>query len=86
MDPDRRADPRPLFLGLPAAGLHFDVVRGQAEIPRLLETFPADKILSLGIVDGRNIWKNDFESSLAILTLGRFDNQRVADILIQMVR
>ena len=79
-------DNLPLFLGLPVAGLHFDAVRGQAEIPKLLEKFPADKVLSLGIVDGRNIWKNDFESSLAILTLGRFDNQRVADILIQMVR
>ena len=61
-------DNLPLFLGLPVAGLHFDAVRGHAEIPKLLETFPADKVLSLGIVDGRNIWKNDFESSLAILT------------------
>ena len=61
-------DNLPLFLSLPVAGLHFDAVRGQAEIPKLLEKFPADKILSLGIVDGRNIWKNDFESSLAILT------------------
>ena len=72
-------DNLPLFLGLPVAGLHFDAVRGQAEIPKLLETFPADKVLSLGIVDGRNIWKNDFESSLAILTQVRksIDKERL---------
>ena len=64
-------DNLPLFLGLPVAGLHLDAVRGAAEIPTLLEKFPEDKILSLGIVDGRNIWKNDFETSLAILTTAR---------------
>ncbi len=61
-------DNLPLFLGLPVAGLHFDAVRGEAEVPNLLAKFPENKILSLGIVDGRNIWKNDFETSLAILT------------------
>ena len=64
-------DNLPLFLGLPVAGLHVDAVRGHAEIPQLLEKFPEDKILSLGVVDGRNIWKNDFESSLALLTTAR---------------
>ncbi len=57
----------PLFLGLPVAALHYDAVRGEAEVDALLAAFPADKILSLGVVDGRNIWKNDFDASLAIL-------------------
>ena len=57
----------PLFLSLPVAGLHFDAVRGQAETNSLLDGFPGDKILSLGVVDGRNIWKNDFDASLDIL-------------------
>ena len=61
-------DNLPLFLGLPVAALHFDAVRGAAEIPTLLEKFPADKILSLGVVDGRNIWKNEFRTSLDTLT------------------
>ena len=64
-------DNLPLFLGLPVAALHFDAVRGAAEVPALLGKFPADKILSLGVVDGRNIWKNDFEASLAVLTTVR---------------
>ncbi len=64
-------DNLPLFLGLPVAGLHFDAVRGIAEVPALLEEFPQDKVLSLGIVDGRNIWKNDFTASLSILEKAR---------------
>jgi 5-methyltetrahydropteroyltriglutamate--homocysteine methyltransferase len=62
-------DNLPLFLGLPVAALHYDAVRGGAEVDALLDAFPADKILSLGVVDGRNIWKNDFDASLA--TLGK---------------
>ncbi|MEO7099704.1 MAG: 5-methyltetrahydropteroyltriglutamate--homocysteine S-methyltransferase [Luteolibacter sp.] len=61
----------PLFLSLPVAALHFDAVRGLDEVDRLLASFPADKILSLGVVDGRNIWKNDFDASLALLTKAR---------------
>jgi 5-methyltetrahydropteroyltriglutamate--homocysteine methyltransferase len=61
----------PLFLGLPVAALHIDGVRGRNEIATVLERFPADKILSLGIVDGRNIWKNEFSDSLAILENAR---------------
>ena len=57
----------PLFLSLPVQALHFDAVRGEAELDALLAHFPADKILSLGVVDGRNIWKNDFTTSLRIL-------------------
>ncbi|QJE98851.1 5-methyltetrahydropteroyltriglutamate--homocysteine S-methyltransferase [Luteolibacter luteus] len=56
-----------LFLGLPVAALHYDAVRGEAEADALLAAFPDDKILSLGIVDGRNIWKNHFDASLAVL-------------------
>ncbi|MCW1916250.1 5-methyltetrahydropteroyltriglutamate--homocysteine S-methyltransferase [Luteolibacter sp. GHJ8] len=56
-----------LFLGLPVAALHYDAVRGEAEVDALLNAFPADKILSLGVIDGRNIWKNNYDASLAIL-------------------
>jgi 5-methyltetrahydropteroyltriglutamate--homocysteine methyltransferase len=57
----------PLFLELPVAALHYDAVRGLDEVDQLLTSFPADKILSLGIVDGRNIWKNNFDDSLRLL-------------------
>ncbi|MDB6080189.1 MAG: 5-methyltetrahydropteroyltriglutamate--homocysteine S-methyltransferase [Akkermansiaceae bacterium] len=60
-------DNLPLFLSLPVAALHYDAVRGEAEVDALIAAFPEGKILSLGVVDGRNIWKNDFEASLALL-------------------
>jgi len=44
--------------------LHIDLVRapeGWKDVVRLL---PNDTSLSLGVVDGRNIWKNDFSRSL----------------------
>ena len=56
-----------LLLGLPVAAVHVDAVRGADELDRLLSDFPADKELSLGVVDGRNIWKNDYDASLAKL-------------------
>ena len=57
----------PLYLSLPVHALHVDVVRGSAEFDQVLARFPQGKILSLGLVDGRNIWKNDFASSLTLL-------------------
>ena len=57
----------PLFLGLPVDAFHYDAVRAPEEIDEILAQFPKDKILSVGIVDGRNIWKNDYETSLTLL-------------------
>ncbi|HEY5893355.1 MAG TPA: 5-methyltetrahydropteroyltriglutamate--homocysteine S-methyltransferase [Chthoniobacterales bacterium] len=61
----------PHFLELPVAALHYDAVRGAEDLDRLFTRFPEHKILSLGVVDGRNIWKNDFDSSLAVLDRAR---------------
>ena len=55
------------FLKLPVAALHVDAVRGRQEIDAVLKDFPKDKILSLGVVDGRNVWRNDFDASLDLL-------------------
>lgn len=56
-----------LMLDSGCAGLHLDLVRGGDNLDDVLEIFPEDMILSAGIVDGRNIWKNDFEKSLETL-------------------
>ena len=61
----------PLFLSLPAHAFHVDCVRAPAELDEVLEHLPQDKILSLGVVDGRNIWKNDFTKSLKLLTAAK---------------
>jgi len=55
------------YLALPVDALHFDFVRGSEDIDAVLASFPEDKILSVGIVEGRNIWRNHYEGSLAIL-------------------
>jgi len=55
------------YLSLPVDALHFDFVRGAEDLEAVLASFPKDKILSAGIVEGRNVWKNDYEASLAVL-------------------
>jgi 5-methyltetrahydropteroyltriglutamate--homocysteine methyltransferase len=57
-------DNLPLALGLPVQGLHIDAVNGHAEVEQLVRQLPADKILSLGVVNGRNIWKTDLHATL----------------------
>ncbi len=46
-------------LALPIDGLHLDLVRGAAEFDTLAAKVPAGLTLSLGIIDGRNIWRTD---------------------------
>jgi 5-methyltetrahydropteroyltriglutamate--homocysteine methyltransferase len=42
---------------LPVSGHHADLVRGRTELDKLLNALPTDRVLSLGLVDGRNIWR-----------------------------
>ncbi len=53
--------------GLPVAALHIDLVRGREQLDSVLAKFPVDKILSVGVVNGRNIWRNDLSDSLALV-------------------
>ncbi|MDQ0782040.1 5-methyltetrahydropteroyltriglutamate--homocysteine S-methyltransferase [Chryseobacterium sp. W4I1] len=53
-----------LATSLPADVLHIDLVRCPEQLDEILNIIPQTLSLSLGIVDGRNIWKNDFEKSL----------------------
>jgi 5-methyltetrahydropteroyltriglutamate--homocysteine methyltransferase len=52
---------------LPVAGLHVDAVRAAEELTALLDALPAERELSIGIVDGRNIWRTDLDRALALL-------------------
>ena len=49
---------------LPVAGLHIDLVRAPHQADSFLRDFPEDKILSAGVVDGRNIWRCNIAASL----------------------
>ncbi|WP_254275840.1 5-methyltetrahydropteroyltriglutamate--homocysteine S-methyltransferase [Halomonas sp. 3H] len=48
-----------LAVNLPVAGLHVDLVRDPAQLEAVLDRLPAYKVLSLGAIDGRNVWRAD---------------------------
>ena len=52
---------------LPVAGLHVDGVRAPHELISVTDWLPAHKVLSIGIVDGRNIWRTDLDAAMAVL-------------------
>ncbi len=49
---------------LPVAGLHLDAINARDEVARVTDWLPGHKVLSLGVVDGRNIWKTDLQATL----------------------
>jgi 5-methyltetrahydropteroyltriglutamate--homocysteine methyltransferase len=51
-------------LNLPVAGLHLDLVRGRDQFEEALRRAPSSLTLSLGLVDGRNIWKSNLTQAL----------------------
>jgi 5-methyltetrahydropteroyltriglutamate--homocysteine methyltransferase len=54
---------RDTALALPVAGLHVDLVRAPDQLDDLAD-FPKDRVLSLGIIDGRNIWRANLSGIL----------------------
>ena len=54
-----------MALRLPIAGLHLDLVRGPAQLPRTMAQAPDGLLLSLGVVDGRSVWRADLDRALA---------------------
>ncbi|MCS7267265.1 MAG: 5-methyltetrahydropteroyltriglutamate--homocysteine S-methyltransferase [Geminicoccaceae bacterium] len=53
-----------LALALPVAGLHLDLVRGSDQLEQVLARLPEGRRLSLGVVDGRNVWRADLVALL----------------------
>ncbi|HWT71703.1 MAG TPA: 5-methyltetrahydropteroyltriglutamate--homocysteine S-methyltransferase [Oxalicibacterium sp.] len=56
-----------LLRSLPVAGVHLDLVRGAGQLDDFIAGWPSDRVLSAGVVDGRNIWRADLELALAAL-------------------
>ncbi len=52
---------------LPVDGLHIDLVRAPEQYPVILDRLPAYKVLSLGLVNGRNVWRCDLDKALEVL-------------------
>ena len=52
---------------LPVAGLHVDGIRAGDELTSVCDWLPVPKVLSIGIVDGRNIWRTDLDAAISVL-------------------
>ena len=57
-----------LVAGLPVDAIHLDLVRDPAQLEIMVNLVSGEKKLSLGLVDGRNIWKNNYENSLKLIS------------------
>jgi 5-methyltetrahydropteroyltriglutamate--homocysteine methyltransferase len=51
-------------VNLPVAGVHLDLVRAPQELESALAASRESLILSLGVIDGRNVWRADLEKLL----------------------
>jgi len=56
-------------LALPVHGLHVDLVRAPQQLDALLAKWPkgGGRVLSAGVIDGRNVWRADLEKQRALL-------------------
>ena len=54
-------------LQLPIHALHLDLVRAPEQLAAVLPLVPAWLSLSLGVVDGRNVWKSDYPAARALI-------------------
>ncbi len=66
----------PLATSLPVDAIHLDLTRAD-ELEAALARLPETMSLSLGLVDGRNIWRNDFDRSLRILSRANLPAKRL---------
>jgi len=57
----------PEIAGTPLAGLHLDLVRAPEQLAPVLKTLPEECQLSLGVVDGRNVWRVDARKALVLI-------------------
>ncbi|MDA7704872.1 5-methyltetrahydropteroyltriglutamate--homocysteine S-methyltransferase [Rickettsiales bacterium] len=66
-------------LELPVAGLHFDLTKSELALDNILQSLPKDKVISLGLVNGCNIWKADIKKLTAQINKAKkvIDSDRI---------
>jgi len=64
---DALADNLETAASLPVQGLHIDLVRDPGQLEAVCAAVPEEMALSLGVIDGRNIWKADFMAAEALI-------------------
>ncbi|MEL1263398.1 5-methyltetrahydropteroyltriglutamate--homocysteine S-methyltransferase [Pseudoxanthomonas putridarboris] len=72
-------DNLPLAAALPVDGLHLDLVRGLDQLDEVLKVLPKGRVLSAGLVDGRNIWRANLDNALILAkyALGHVGEERL---------
>lgn len=53
---------------LPISGLHLDLIRGPSQLDNVIKTLPDHLVISLGVIDGRNIWKSDLNKIIQMVS------------------
>ena len=56
------------LIALPFAGIGLDFIEGIQNKAFVQKGFPKDKILVAGVVNGKNIWRNNYQKTLDLLT------------------
>ncbi len=53
--------------GLPVQGVHIDLVRAPEQLDDVLAALSDEQVLSLGVIDGRNVWRTDLDKARALV-------------------
>lgn len=68
---DSLHDNAALACQLPVDGVHIDLVRAPDQLQTIQSQLPTNRVLSLGVVDGRNVWRTDLDRALRWLEQAR---------------
>lgn len=52
--------------GLPVQGVHIDLVRAPDQLDDVLAVLGNEQVLSLGLIDGRNVWRTDLDKARGV--------------------
>jgi 5-methyltetrahydropteroyltriglutamate--homocysteine methyltransferase len=64
---DALADNLPLAIELGTAGIHIDAVRAPEQLNPILNALKNNQLLSVGCVEGRNVWLSNFSQTSSLL-------------------
>lgn len=56
----------PTVMRLPVKAVHLDLIRAPEQLEPALKLAASDKSLSLGLINGRNIWRDDLSAALGL--------------------
>lgn len=60
-------DAYPTLINLPVAAIGLDFLEGRKTLELVQTGFPEEKILYAGVVNGKNIWANDYQKTLNLV-------------------